>query len=321
MSVTFSGAFTFSGGGFTATLAPTGPVGYFGGGEYPYKSTVDRIVYANDTVTATIRGPLSVARRDVAATGTSSYGWYAGGDNPTKFSTIDRIDYAADTATASVRGPLTQSITGSTGVTDGTTYGWFSLAITAGSGTISNNNRVTFATDTATASLRGTLSASAYRAGTSTSTYGWMAGGLSGPSALSSIDRIDYANDTGAGSTRGPLSVITYGMGSAGNPSYGWFTGGGSPGIPSFSSRVQRITYATDTATASVRGPLFEAVYNNAANGNDSYGWVGGGRTIGGSATSNISRIDYANDTATSSLRGPLSSARYTMGATSGVAT
>ena len=320
MSVSITGGISFS-GGVGITAAPTGPVGYFGGGEYPYESTVDRIVYANDTVTATIRGPLSVARRDVAATGTSSYGWYAGGNNPTKFSTIDRIDYAADTATASVRGPLTQSITASTGVTDGTTYGWFNLGSTAGSGFISNNNRITFVTDTAVASVRGTLSASAYRAGTSTSAYGWMAGGTTGPAFLSLVDRIDYANDTGAGSTRGPLSVITYGMGSAGNASYGWFTGGGTPGVPSFSSSVQRITYATDTATASVRGPLFQAVYNNAANGNESYGWVGGGRTIPGSATSNISRIDYSNDTATSSLRGPLSSARYTMGSTSGVAT
>jgi len=321
MSVTFSGAFTFNGGGFTATLAPTGPVGYFGGGEYPYVSTVDRMVYATDTATATIRGPLSIARKDVAATGTSSYGWYAGGDNPTYFSTIDRIDYSNDTATASVRGPLTQTITASTGVTDGTTYGWFNLGKTGGSGFVSNNNRITYATDTATASVRGTLAAAAYRAGTSTSAYGWMAGGYTGPAFISSIDRIEYATDTGAGSTRGPLNTINYGLGGTGNSTYGWFTGGTAPGVPSFSSKVERITYANDTATASVRGPLFQAVYSNAANGNDSYGWVGGGRTISGSATSNISRIDYANDTATSSLRGPLSSARYTMGSTSGVAT
>ena len=37
----------------------------------------------------------------------------------------------------------------------------------------------------------------------------------------------------------------------------GWFGGGYSP----FSSEVDRITYATDTATTSVRGPLSSARY------------------------------------------------------------
>jgi hypothetical protein len=74
MSVTFNGAFTFSGGGFTATLAPpsTNTQAWFGGGvTYSggpvYYSTVDRITYATDTATASVRGPLSTARIELAA--------------------------------------------------------------------------------------------------------------------------------------------------------------------------------------------------------------------------------------------------------------
>ena len=40
--------------------------GYFGGGA-PF-STVDRIDYANDTATASVRGPLSVVRSSLSAT-------------------------------------------------------------------------------------------------------------------------------------------------------------------------------------------------------------------------------------------------------------
>ena len=69
MSVTFSGAFTFSGGGFTATLAPpsTNTQAWFGGGQPGPLSTVDRITYATDTATASVRGPLSTARIELAA--------------------------------------------------------------------------------------------------------------------------------------------------------------------------------------------------------------------------------------------------------------
>ena len=77
--------------------------GWFGGGyDGGGLSTIDRIDYSNDTATASLRGPLSLARYGLAATGTSTYGWFGGGP----VSTVDRIDYSNDTATASLRGPL-----------------------------------------------------------------------------------------------------------------------------------------------------------------------------------------------------------------------
>jgi hypothetical protein len=72
----------------------------------PAVSTVDRIDFSNDSSTASVRGPLSLARRDLAATGNSNYGWFGGGINFHPLSTVDRIDFSNDSATASVRGPL-----------------------------------------------------------------------------------------------------------------------------------------------------------------------------------------------------------------------
>ena len=79
------------------------PFGYFGGGTGPI-STVDRIDYSNDTATASAKGPLSLARYGVGATGNTSFGYFGGG-YPT-VSTVDRIDYSSDTGTAVAKGPL-----------------------------------------------------------------------------------------------------------------------------------------------------------------------------------------------------------------------
>ena len=96
-----------------------------------------------------------------------------------------------------------------------------------------------------------------------------------------------------------------------------WF-GGGNPG-PGPVSTVQRITYATDTATASVRGPLSSVRTNLAAAGNTTDGWFGGGLPSGPGITSTVQRITYATDTATASVRGPLTLARSVLAAAGGV--
>ena len=95
----------------------------------------------------------------------------------------------------------------------------------------------------------------------------------------------------------------------------GWFGGGYAPGI---ASTVQRITFVTDTATSTTRGPLSLARPNLAATGNTTDGWFGGGTNdIGNQST--VQRITYATDTATASVRGPLSSARYKLAAAAGM--
>ena len=261
MSVTFSGAFTFTGGGFTASLAPPPSVataGWFVGGAGPGGTTsnVQRIIFATDTATASSRGPLSAATRYEAGAGTFTEGWFAGGGTPA-VSRVQRITYATDTATASVRGPLSagRNYVAATGTS---TDGWFgggnAPAAPAPTG-VSIVNRVTYATDTATASIRGPLSLARRGAAASTdsSTYGWFGGGAPSTSV---VDRITYATDTATASVRGPLSLTRYYLAANGNNTNGWFGGGLDPNLGGGVTVIDRITYATDTATASVRGPL-----------------------------------------------------------------
>jgi hypothetical protein len=250
--------------------------GWFGGGTFPVTSTIDRITYATDTATASVRGPLSLGRGYLAAAGNLTDGWFGGGYNdsaqPYNKSTVDRITYATDTATASVRGTLS------------------------------------------------------YPAGTSqfaaagNETDGWFGGGnAGGVPNLSAVERITYATDTATASIRGPLSVgRRTNLGAAGNTTNAWFGGGsGTPG--GRVSTVDRITFATDTATASVRGPLSSASAYMAAAGNSSDGWWAGGRRGDPDSTSTVERITYATDTAATSTRGPLSAARNELAAAAGI--
>ena len=243
--------------GLTATGTLTS--GWYGGGIAPgvgSLSTVQRITYATDTATASVKGPLSLARQYLAAsTDGTTYGWFGGGGTGgTRFSTVDRITYATDTDTASVRGPLS-IIRVRVSATGNSTNGYFGGGYTYPS-PLSTIDRITYATDTDTASVRGPFNTATgfQAASTDGTTYGWFAGG--GPSPLSLVQRITYATDTATASLRGSLTSSRYGIAASGDSTYGWFGGGRDPAVSDTVTTIDRITYATDTATASVRGPL-----------------------------------------------------------------
>jgi hypothetical protein len=289
--------------------------GWFGGGGPDASSTVDRITFATDTSTATIRGPLSLARQSLAATGNEDYGWFGGGYLPTTRSTVDRIDFADDTATATVRGPLSlaRHHSAATGNED---YGWFGggfLGINLPEGgLVSTVDRITFSADTATSTVRGPLSLQKrYLAATGNDNFGWFGGALANGPIISTVDRIEFVADTATASVRGPLSSAKSRLAATGNDNFGWF--GGGSGI----STVDRITFATDTSTATIRGPLSSVRSYFAATGNNDYGWFGGGRIP--ASVSSVDRITFAADTATASVRGPLSAAKYSFAATAGI--
>jgi len=185
------------------------------------------------------------------------------------------------------------------------TAGWFGGG---GPPSISNVDRITFATDTATASSRGPLSlAFIYTGATGNDNFGWFGGGE--PGARTNITRITFANDSVTSTNRGALVSGAAKIAATGNSNFGWFGGGVAPPT---TSRVNRVDFAEDTATATARGPLSSAKYALAAKGDDNYGWFGGGAFP---AISTVDRIDFAADTNTASVRGPLSSVNFDLGA------
>jgi len=334
----------------TTACAPKGPLsealaylsgtnsadfGYIGGGNQPsspyQRSTVDKISFSNDTATAVVKGPLTIAKHNGASTGNQNYGYFGGGETPSLISTVDRITYANDTVAATAKGPLTdekgEGFAGTSNralvsqiklkglnttfsevqgpLTSYTTnYGYFAGGFNTGvPAKYSEIDRVDFSNDTATASLRNHLPSVLYGMGaTSNQSYGYFIGGHDGSNILSRVDRIDYSNDSAAASARGSLpDTLYYHVGAAGNKDYGWIAGGQDPGHPSGTTEVHRIDYANDLVLAAVRGPLSEVRFEGAASGNPAYGWF-----AGGSNKTTVDRVDYSNDTPTASPRGQL---------------
>jgi hypothetical protein len=301
-----------------------GNYGWFGGGIPGPLSTVDRIDFSNDSSTASVRGPLSLARSGVRATGNSNYGWFGGGFTP--FSTVDRIDFSNDSSTASVRGNMTIG-TNQFGATGNSNYGWFGGGQLQGPPYIGYSyvQRIDFSNDSSTASIRGPLSASGYLiSATGNSNYGWFGNRTrnGGSTAITTIDRIDFSNDSVTSSPRGTTNTGRKSPSATGNSNFGWWFGGSvSPGSLSAYSSVERINFSNDLATASLRGNLSAIRSNSAATGNSNYGWIGGNLYYVPPFTSvtfsTVDRIDFSNDSATASPRGPLSLAKSYLAATS----
>ena len=277
----------------TATAATKGPLtvvryylaatgnsdfGYFGGGQLSNNtsitSTVDRIDYSTDTATASPKGPLSLARDELAATGNASFGYFGGGALPLAVSTVDRIDYSNDTDTASPKGPLSNTVK-DLSATGNANFGYFAGGQTPS--IISTVDRVDYSNDTATASPKGPLStAKFFPSATGDQNFGYFGGGYNpalSPARKSTIDRVDYSNDTATASPKGPLNTEKSASGAS-------------------SSRANAIPLK---GPAVLELPVSFGVFSAPGPQGTNFGYFGGG--IGAALRTTVDRIDYSNDT------------------------
>jgi hypothetical protein len=233
-------------------------------------SIINRLSFFSDTELALIRGPLSLARRGLGSTGNNNDGWFGGGN-------------------ASIPSPLARS----------------------------RIDRINFISDTETASVRGSLSTIRMSLdAVSDKNYGWFIGGsiettsVPSTSYVSVVDRINFTDDTVTASARGNLTQGRKLLTSTGNNNFGWVIGGEIYTTTGISTcTIERITFSSDTTTASVRGTLSATRESLASHSNDNFGWVFGGEpTI---YQSTVERINFSQDTLTASVRGSLITARF----------
>ena len=163
---------------------------------------IDRIDFSNDTNNATVVANMNEDRREHGAVSNQSFGYIGGGngDSPTKFSSIERYDFSNDTTDPStISSELSDSKTNMATVGNGS-YGYFC----GGEFPIypadprSDVQRLDYSSGTGSIVAAGKLAENLTgSAGTSNSSYGWIAGGLDYPVYYNSfIYRIDFANDT-----------------------------------------------------------------------------------------------------------------------------
>jgi hypothetical protein len=275
-------------------------------------SSVERIDFANDTLTASSRGPTSTAYSSGAGVSNTAYGWITGQTPgtplPNSQTLIDRIDFSNDvTGLSGTRSYLTVGRSQHQGV--GTlNYGWWGQAITyfaPGSAPFASYiERLDYANDLSICVIKGTTTQTRVGYGaTGNSAFAWWAGGGNGGIGTY-IDRTDFANDLNQLSIRGQFSISKYWFSSTGNASYGWYGGGNGP-----YSSVDRIDYSNDLVASVVRGPLSLARYALHGIGNSGFGWQAGGAAPPSYYTT-VDRIDYSNDTATANVRGSLLNAK-----------
>ena len=196
--------------------------------------------------------------------GNASYGYFAGGAPGTK-TQVSRLDYSNDGGGGVSKGNLSTSGTGKTGVGN-QSYGYVSGGIFK-----TTVDRIDYANDTATATPKGPLAAQGYARGAAGNTsFGYFAGGSPETVSGTNIQRIDYANDSNTALLKGTISESKYYLAGTGDQSYGYFGGGREAGDPSqtdipSTSKIERIDFANDTATASPKGPLAIAFRQGAA--------------------------------------------------------
>ena len=313
-----------------ATPAGSGPTagpayGYSGGGgagSFGSRETggtrVERIDFANDTATASLRGSLAHDHLDCAAFGNATHGYVMGDSfTTTNRSWISRVTYASDTSTASPRGNMTVPRGGNSS-TGNASYAWISgqydwMPSSAGQ-YASRVDRIDFANDNTTSSARGNLDRAIAHAGaTGTANYGWWTGGSTAWNQpdTTSVSRIDYASDSSTASPKGTLSEPIESNTATGNRNYGYNIVGGptGPSTPSLSSKIVRYDYASDTGASTPKGSLSFTRYDLAgATGSQSYGYFMGGYNPNTAPPyfTTVDRIDYSNDTATASPKGNL---------------
>ena len=290
-------------------LTPQGTdFAYFVGGAPGPKSTVDRIDFTNDTANTVAKGPLTGGRYAHRGTGSSDFGYHGGG-RPSPHNRVERIDYGNDTATAVAKGPLSGTHY-TLAATGNQNFGYFC----GGFSTKSRVSRIDYSNDTATASQKGPLSTGrGSAAATGNQDFGYIAGGTA-PDYTSNVERIDYGNDTATASPKGPLNFAKYRLMGSSNADFGYFAGGNSPADPGADTRVERIDYSNDTATASPKGGLANTHGFGIGTGSQNFGYFAGSL---GNNSSKIDRVDYSNDTATALDRGLLTVGRYELSASS----
>jgi hypothetical protein len=295
-------------------IVPNATFGWFTGGQSGPSSVsislVSRVDYNNDSVTASTRGPLTVAINGHVAVGTNTLGLVIAGTPPGPgSSTIQRITYDNDSVTAVNR----TGTMGYAAILQSGTGNLDSVWITGGNSSAEFLYRIDYASDTS-AALRAYTGPSSgiLNAATGNSNFGWYGGGLTiagGTSYTTLVSRNTWASDTSASVSRGPLPTTRARLSAVGNENFGWFSGGMANDLSPFTafSNVFRVDYSNDGATASTRGSLSLPVAHQGAAGNTDFGWFGGGwASLFSTRYSIVDRVTYANDSVAASTRGTL---------------
>lgn len=303
-------------GYIVAGTAGTGGPGNF--------SSVERITFSNDTITADTRANLGATRAAAFSLSTNQYGYILSGranssiGSPSGSGTNYRINFNNDTASAAAFGVVFSPGTYYGSSVYNSSYGYLGGGTTAtGPAATSDSNiyRFDFSSDSSVQSSRLNLdTARGNLASGQNNNFGWFFGGylgtlynstVSGPpstqNAFSLTSRMDFSADTNLTIVRGPIGQSLFAAASVSSDTYAWVYGGAvnhmyqnpfTP-LPQYSIGQQGIVYRfdfnNDTTTGTTRVSTGTNRMFPSGVDNNEYGWFMGGAEFSPSNTVSVS--------------------------------
>ena len=226
--------------------------GYFTGGDYPNRSSFDKLTYSTDTTAALPSdADLSAARYGGAGVGNEDKGYFGGGYGSSPgMSTMDKITYSNDTS-AYVPGANLSVANMNLAAAGNKDVGYFAGGYTP-SGARTTLDKTTYASDTTAYTPTGNLSGARYfHAGVANLSAAYFSGGISGSPFYSNTDKITFSNDTKADVPSADLPASKARMGATADRTASYYVGGSNDSpSPARITNVSKMTFSTETMEA-----------------------------------------------------------------------
>jgi hypothetical protein len=281
---------------------------YFTSGGYngSNHASIDKNAVATDG-NSTDQGDLTLARRGITGTSSTTHGYVAGGYGWSNI--IDKFAMAA-TANSTDVGNLTTNWQTATGITS-TTHGYIAGGSQMGPG-VQDVQKYSFATDGDSVSIGNLIQhGKDYTVGGSSETHGYILGGNSGTSP-NQIDKFDYASET---ATHAVGTLVAGNNAAASQSTDGYVYATGKQGNNS-TTRIDKMSTASDSSTVASGSTLSDGIFNWATGASSTtYGYTMGGYRVSNSNThSNVIDKFSFSSTGTATDVGDLTIARSELG-------
>ena len=153
----------------------------------------------------------------------------------------------------------------------------------------SSIDRITFASDSGTAILAGSLTQSTYGSiGFNSTQHGFICGNLS------NIERMIFPMSSGTSSIVGNLSQSVSDGSGFNSSKYGYVCGGGLEDIPY--SFIERLTFPFNSGTATSVGSMTQSIAQTVGFNSSDHGYINGGYSYGLAYLRSIERISFPFD-------------------------
>ena len=268
--------------------------GYISGGYVaPASNVIEKFPFATDT-NSTNHSDLIQARHALAGHSSEINGYVSGGTPGVN--TIEKFSFAVNTNATDV-GDLSFGKYAMSG-TSSPTHGYTSSGFPASSNTI---QKFPFSADSNATDVGDLTQGRAFAGsvGQSSTTFGYHAGGYSGPPrvTLNTIDKFSFTVNNDA-SDVGDLSEGKESMAGQSSTTHGYASGGLSGSSPpyTFSSVIDKFPFASDTNATNI-ATLTVGRIGSAGQSSTNSGYTSGGAAVGPTITNTIDKFPFASDT------------------------